>query len=50
MPHNRQRLFRMAMAGSKRKQKQKYEIGLPNEELFAFAGLYSHWVDKTREN
>ena len=31
----------------KGKIKQKYEIGLPNHELFAFAGLYSHWVDKT---
>lgn len=30
----------------KGKNKQQYEIGLPNEELFAFAGLYSHWVDK----
>lgn len=46
MPCNRKRLFRMAMAGSKRNQKQKYELCLPNEELFAFAGLYSHWVDK----
>ena len=34
----------------KGKNKQKYEIGLPKEELFAFAGLYSRWVDKnTRE-
>lgn len=24
-------------------KKQKYELCLPNEELFAFAGLYSHW-------
>ena len=31
----------------KGKAKQKYELCLPNEELFAFAGLYSHWVDKT---
>ncbi|WP_395049340.1 SOS response-associated peptidase [Flavobacterium sp.] len=30
----------------KGKNKQKYEIELPNEELFAFAGLYAHWVDK----
>jgi putative SOS response-associated peptidase YedK len=30
----------------KGKIKQKYELCLPNEELFAFAGLYSHWVDK----
>lgn len=31
---------------SKGKSKQKYEIGLANEDLFAFAGLYSHWIDK----
>ncbi len=31
----------------KGKIKQKYEIGLPNKELFTFAGLYSQWVDKT---
>jgi putative SOS response-associated peptidase YedK len=31
----------------KGKIKQKYEIGLTNHELFAFAGLYSQWVDKT---
>ena len=30
----------------KGKLKNKYEIGLRNEELFAFAGLYSHWVDQ----
>lgn len=30
----------------KGKAKQKYELCLPNEALFAFAGLYSHWVDK----
>jgi putative SOS response-associated peptidase YedK len=26
-------------------KKVKYEIGIDNEELFAFAGLYSHWTD-----
>lgn len=31
----------------KGKQKQKYELTLPNSELFAFAGLYSHWTDKS---
>ncbi len=31
----------------KGKKKQQYEIGLPNQELFAFAGLYSQWVDKS---
>lgn len=27
-------------------KKQKYELCLAEEELFAFAGLYSHWLDK----
>jgi putative SOS response-associated peptidase YedK len=27
-------------------KKKKYELRLHNEELFAFAGLYSHWIDK----
>lgn len=31
----------------KGKLKNKYEIGLPKEALFAFAGLYSHWVNQT---
>ena len=31
-------------SGSK---KQKYEITLPNQELFAFAGLYTQWTDDT---
>jgi putative SOS response-associated peptidase YedK len=31
----------------KGKMKQKYEIGLPDEELFAFAGLYSQWINPT---
>lgn len=30
---------------SKGKNKVKYEIGIENEDLFAFAGLYSHWTD-----
>lgn len=29
------------------KQKQKYDITLPNGELFAFAGLWSEWIDTT---
>ena len=29
----------------KGKHKQQYLIGLPQQELFAFAGLYSQWVD-----
>ncbi|MFY8186861.1 MAG: SOS response-associated peptidase [Flavobacterium sp.] len=35
---------------SKGKNKTKYEIGLEQESLFAFAGIYSHWMDpKTLE-
>lgn len=30
---------------AKGKTKQPYELCLPNEELFAFAGLYSQWMD-----
>ena len=32
---------------SKGKNKVKYEIGIGNQDLFAFAGLYSHWTDTT---
>ena len=32
---------------NKGKSKVKYEIGLPDEALFAFAGLYSEWADVT---
>lgn len=31
----------------KGKQKQKYELTLPENEAFAFAGLYSEWLDKS---
>ena len=31
---------------SKGKNKIKYEIGIENNELFAFAGLYTSWTDK----
>ncbi len=31
----------------KGKQKQKYEITLPNDETFAFAGLWSIWTNST---
>jgi len=31
----------------KGKVKTKYEIGIGNDELFAFAGIYSEWTDKT---
>jgi len=30
---------------SKGKNKIKYKIGLQHEELFAFAGLFSNWID-----
>ena len=30
---------------SKGKNKIKYEIGIGNDELFAFGGIYSQWVD-----
>lgn len=30
---------------SKGKRKNKYEIGIENEELFAFAGIYSEWKE-----
>lgn len=30
---------------SKGKNKVKYKIGIGNEDLFAFAGLFSHWKD-----
>jgi putative SOS response-associated peptidase YedK len=28
-------------------KKQKYQLTIPNDEVFAFAGLYSNWVDKS---
>jgi putative SOS response-associated peptidase YedK len=31
---------------SKGKNKNKFEIGIGNDDLFAFAGLYSEWTDK----
>jgi putative SOS response-associated peptidase YedK len=31
---------------AKGKNKQKYQIGIEKEALFAFAGLYSQWMDK----
>jgi len=31
----------------KGRNKQKYLIALPNNELFAFGGIYSEWVDKS---
>ncbi|MFZ4796227.1 MAG: SOS response-associated peptidase [Bacteroidia bacterium] len=30
----------------KGKEKQQYLISLPNDELFAFAGIYSEWTNK----
>jgi putative SOS response-associated peptidase YedK len=32
---------------TKGKVKNKYEIGIGNEDLFAFAGIYSQWKDTT---
>ena len=32
---------------AKGKNKIKYEVGIENEELFAFAGIYSQWIDTT---
>ncbi len=29
----------------KGRKKQKFEIGLPNNDLFVFAGLWSEWID-----
>jgi len=31
---------------SKGKRKQKYEIGLPNKNLFSFGGIWSEWIDR----
>ncbi len=31
----------------KGKKKEKYLIGLPNEELYAYGGIYSEWIDKS---
>lgn len=31
---------------TKGKNKTKYQIGIGNDNLFAFAGLYSQWTDK----
>ena len=39
--------FEWQWLDEKGKKKQKYEITLPSNELFAFAGLWSEWVDKT---
>jgi putative SOS response-associated peptidase YedK len=39
--------FEWKWLDEKGKNKQQYQIGLPNEEPFAFAGIYSQWADKT---
>ncbi len=39
--------FEWQWLDEKGKKKQKYHIYLPNDELFAFAGLWSKWVDKS---
>lgn len=33
--------------GTKGKNKTKYEIGIAKHDLYAYAGLYSYWTDKT---
>lgn len=32
---------------SKGKQKQKYLLELPNQQLYAYGGIYSEWIDET---
>lgn len=39
--------FEWQWLDAKGKQKQKYQIGLPKSELFALAGLWDEWRDKT---
>jgi len=39
--------FEWKWLDEKGKKKQKYRITLPDQEAFAFAGLYSRWVDKS---
>lgn len=34
----------------KGKNKQKYEIGLPDDSLFAFAGIWSKWIEPETQN
>lgn len=38
--------FEWQWLDTKGKVKQKYELSIGDEELFAFAGLYSEWVNK----
>ena len=39
--------FEWKWLDEKGKNKQQYLITIPNEEPFAFAGIYSRWADKT---
>ena len=39
--------FEWQWLDEKGKNKQKYFISLPNNEIFAFAGLWSEWTDKS---
>ncbi|MCZ2298094.1 MAG: SOS response-associated peptidase [Chitinophagales bacterium] len=39
--------FEWQWLDAKGKQKQQYLITLPNEKLFAFAGIFSEWTDQT---
>lgn len=38
--------FEWQWQDSKGKNKHKYEIGIENDELFAFAGIYSEWINQ----
>lgn len=39
--------FEWQWQDDKGKQKQRYELTMPNNEAFAFAGLWSEWVNKS---
>lgn len=39
--------FEWQWMDEKGRQKQKYELTFPSDEVFAFAGLWSEWVDKS---
>lgn len=52
-PHKKNRclilsdgFFEWQWLDEKGKKKQQYIITLPNDEPFAFAGIYNHWTDK----
>ncbi len=41
--------FEWQWQDSKGKNKHKYEIGIENDELFAFAGIYSEWINQATD-